>query len=122
MNPDGYRPTATRTDFRDVQHNPNLVDHIRDHNHIDRNISTVHADDVGIQTFVHEIKFVIEDVEAGIDQSCQAIIALAEECRKVEVTCQYVTERIATNEKTIRKYIQIMNVFQRVCTLDDVPA
>ena len=31
-------------------------------------------------------------------------------------------EGIITNEKTIRKYVQILNVFQRVCTLDDVPA
>jgi len=27
-----------------------------------------------------------------------------------------------TNEKAIRKYVQILNVFQRVCTLEDVPA
>ena len=27
-----------------------------------------------------------------------------------------------TNEKAIRKYVQILNDFQRVCTLEDVPA
>ena len=88
INPNGYRPAATRTDFRDVQHNPKLIDHIRDLNYINKNISTVHADHVGIQTFVHEVKFIIEDVESGIDQSCQAIIALTEECKTVEATCQ----------------------------------
>merc|ERR1712074_61384 len=122
INPNGYRPTATKTDFRDVQHNPKLIDHIRDLNHINRNISTVHADHVAIQTFVHEIKYIIEDAEDGIDQSCNAIIALSEECQRVESTCQYVAEGIVTNEKTIRKYVQIMNVFQRVCTIEDVPS
>ena len=82
----------------------------------------MHADHVAIQTFVHEIKYVIEDAENGIDQSCSAIIALSEECKRVETTCQYVAEGIVTNEKIIRKYVQIMNVFQRVCTLSDVPA
>ena len=122
VNPNGYRPTATKTDFRDVQHNPKLVDHLRDLNHITTIISTVHADHVAIQTFVHEIKYVIEDAENGINQSCNAIIALLEECQRVESTCQYVAEGIITNEKTIRKYVQILNVFQRVCTIEDVPS
>ena len=72
VDPNGYRPAATRTNFRDVQHNPKLIDHIKDLNYINKNISTVHADHVGIQTFVHELKYVIEDAEEGIDQSCQA--------------------------------------------------
>merc|ERR1712015_125523 len=92
MNPNGYKPAATRTNFRDVQHNPKLIDHIKDLNYINTNISTVHADHVGIQTFVHEVKFVIEDAEAGIDQSCQAIVTLSNECKKESSTCQYVTE------------------------------
>ena len=96
VNPNGYRPTATKQDFRDVQHNPKLIDHLRDLNHVTRNISTVHADHVAIQTFVHEIKYVIEDAEDGIDQSCNAIIALSEECEKVETTCQYVAEGMHT--------------------------
>ena len=122
VNPNGYRPSATRTDFRDVQHNPKLIDHLRDLNYISTNISTMHADHVAIMTFVHEIKYVIEDAENGIDQSCNAIIALSEECKRVETTCQYVAEGIVTNEKIIRKYVQIMNVFRRVCTLSDVLA
>ena len=80
VDPNSYRPAATRTNFRDVQYNPKLIDHIKDFNYINKNISTVHADHVGIQTFVHEIKYVIEDAEAGIDQSCQAIIDLTTEC------------------------------------------
>merc|ERR1712015_168979 len=72
--------------------------------------------------FVHEVKFIIENAETGIDQSCQAIITLSEECKKESSTCQYVLEAVVTNEKTIRKYVQILNVFQRVCTIDDVPA
>ena len=78
MKPNGYRPTATKTDFRDVQHNPELIDHIRDLNFINKNISTVHADHVAIQTFVHEVKFIIENAETGIDQSCQAINELSQ--------------------------------------------
>ena len=31
-------------------------------------------------------------------------------------------EGIITNERAIRKYVQILNVFQRICTLEDVPA
>ena len=30
-------------------------------------------------------------------------------------------EGIITNERSIRKYIQILNVLQRVCTIEDVP-
>ena len=30
--PNGYRPSATKTDFRDGQHNPQLLEHIRDLN------------------------------------------------------------------------------------------
>ena len=120
--PNGYRPSATRTDFRDVQHNPKLIDHIRDLNYINTTISTVHADHIGVQTFVHEVKYIIEDVEYGVDQSCQAIIGLSDECHEEESSCQYVNEGIATNERVIRKYVQILNVFQRVCTLEDVSA
>ena len=57
-----------------------------------------------------------------MDQSCQAIIDLTDECHKEDSSCQYVDEGIVTNEKAIRKYVQILNVFQRVCTLEDVPA
>lgn len=116
----GYRPAATKTDFRDVQHNPELVEQLRDLNQITRNISTVHADHVAVQTFVHELKHVIEDAENGLNQSCTAIITLSEECQRLESTCQYVSEGIITNEKTIRKYVQILNVFQRVCTIEDI--
>ena len=80
--PNGYRPSATKTDFRDVQHNPKLIDHIRDLNYINTTISTINADHVGVQTFVHEVKFIIDDVENGVDQSCQAIITLSDECHK----------------------------------------
>lgn len=69
--PNGYRPSATKTDFLDVQHNPKLIDHIRDLNYINTTISTIHADHVGVQTFVHKVKFIIDDVENGVDQSCQ---------------------------------------------------
>ena len=31
-------------------------------------------------------------------------------------------EGIITNERTIRKYIQVLNVLQRICTIEDVPA
>ena len=74
VDPNGYRPSATRTDFHDAQHNPKLIDHIRDLNYINTTISTIHADHVGVQTFVHEVKFIIDDVENGVDQSCQAIM------------------------------------------------
>jgi len=68
------------------------------------------------------VKFIVDDVENGVDQSCNAIIELSDECYKDDSTCQYVEEGIVTNEKAIRKYVQILNVFQRVCTLEDVPA
>ena len=32
VDPNGYRPAATRTNFRDIQHNPKLIDHIKDLN------------------------------------------------------------------------------------------
>ena len=83
----GYRPAATKTDFREVQHNPELIDQLRDLNHITTNISTVHADHVAVQTFVHELKHVIEDAEDGLNQSCNAIITLSDECQRVE--CRY---------------------------------
>ena len=120
--PNGYRPSATKTDFRDVQHNPKLIDHLQDLNYVNTTIATVHADHVGVQTFVHEVKYIIEDVENGVEQSCQSINTLADECLKDISTCQYVEEGIITNEKAIRKYVQILNIFQRVCTLDVVPA
>ena len=77
---------------------------------------------MGIQTYVHELKTVIQDVEAGIDQACQSIAALSEECEETKPTCLFVREGISTNKKTIKKYIQILNVFSRVCILDDIPA
>merc|ERR1712030_223645 len=86
------------------------------------NISTLHADHGAVQTFVHEVKYVIENAEAGIDESCEAIITLRKECTNTESTCQYVSEGIVMNEKTIRVYVQIMNILQRVCSLEDVPA
>merc|ERR1712015_178743 len=104
--PNGYRPSATKTDFRDVQHNPKLIDHLQDLNYINTTISTIHADHVGVQTFVHEVKFIIDDVENGVDQSCQAISTLSDECHKEDSTCQYVEEGIITNVKAIRKYVQ----------------
>lgn len=75
-----------------------------------------------MQTFIHEVKHIIEDVEYGVDKSCKAIIDLTDECHKEDSSCQHVDEGIVTNEKAIRKYVQILNVFQRVCTLEDVPA
>ena len=57
-----------------------------------------------------------------MDQSCQAIIELSNECTEEENSCQYVDEGIITNERAIRKYVQILNMFQRICTLEDVPA
>merc|ERR1712030_184868 len=54
--PNGYRPSATKTDFREVQHNPELINQLRDLNHVTTNISTVHTDHVAVQTFVHELK------------------------------------------------------------------
>ena len=122
VDPNGYRPSATKMDFCDVQHNTKLIDHMKDLNYINTTISTIHADHIGVQTFVHEVKFIINDVENGIEQSCQAIIELSNECQNEESTCQYVEEGIVTNEKAVRKYVQILNVFQRVCTLEDVPA
>ena len=80
IDPNGYRPSATKMDFRDVQHNAKLIDHIRDLNYINTTISTIHADHVGVQTFVHKVKFIIDDVENGVDQSCQAISTLSDEC------------------------------------------
>ena len=65
--------------------------------YINTNISTVHADHVGVQTFVHEVKFVIEDSEAGIDQSCQAIIALSDECRKESTTSNVEKKALRVN-------------------------
>ena len=59
-NPNGYRPSATRTDFRDVQRDPQLMDHIKDLNYVNSSISAVHADHIGIQTYVQELKYVIE--------------------------------------------------------------
>jgi len=70
----------------------------------------------------YELKHVIEDAENGLNQSCTAIITLSDECQRLESTCQYVSEGIITNEKTIRKYVQILNVFQRVCTIEDIPS
>ena len=52
-NPNGYRLSATKTDFRDVQHNRKLI----------------------------------EDVENGVEQSCQSIITLSDECHKEDSTC-----------------------------------
>ena len=77
---------------------------------------------VGVQTFVHKVKFIIDDVENGVEQLCQSIITLSGECHKEDSTYQYAEEGIVTNKKAIRKYVQILNIFQRVCTLEDVPA
>ena len=57
-----------------------------------------------------------------MDQSLEAIIEFSNQCAKDEHSCQYVDEGIITNERAIRKYVQILNVFQRICTLEDVPA
>jgi hypothetical protein len=81
VDPNGYRPSATKMDFRNVQHNPKLIEHLKNLNQINTNISTIHADHVAVQTFVHEVKYVIEDAEAGIDESCEAIITLQNECK-----------------------------------------
>ena len=120
--PNGYRPSATKTDFRDVQHNPQLLENIRDLNYINTTIATVHADHIGVTTFVHEVKYIIEDIEYGVDQSCQAIIEFSNECSEEVNSCQYVDEGIITNERAIRKYVQILDEFQRICTLEDVSA
>ena len=63
-------------------------------------------------TFVHEVRYIIEDIEYGVDQSCEAIIEYSNECAEDEHSCQYVEEGIITNERAIRKYVQILNVFQ----------
>ena len=102
IDPNGYRPSATKTDFRDVQHNPKLIDHLQDLNYVNTTIATVHADHMGVQTFVHEVKYIIEDVENGVEQSCQSINTLADECFKDISTCQYVqirNQKIRTNSE-----------------------
>merc|ERR1712012_1088760 len=118
----GYRPEATRTSFRTVTHNTDLVKHIKNLNVINRNISTLHANHVGIQTYVHELGNVIRDVEFGIDESCRSIAAFTEECKRSNSSCQFVREGISTNKKTIRTYVQILNTFSRVCIVDKIPS
>ena len=108
-------------DFRDVQHNPELAHHLKDLNHVNESIATVHADHIGVTTFTHEVKYTIDDIGFGLDQSCEIINIFSDECDKHINSCQYVNEGIAINEKAIRKYIQILNVFERVCTLEDFP-
>ena len=70
-------------------------------------------------TFIHEVKYTIDDIGFGLDQSCEIINIFSDECDKHINLCQYVNEGIAINEKAIRKYIQILTVFERVCTLED---
>jgi hypothetical protein len=82
----------------------------------------VHADHNGVCTFVHEVKYIIEDIVYGLDQSCEAINVFSNECDENEHSCHYVNEGIVTNERALRKYVQILIVFQRICTLKDVPA
>ena len=64
----------------------------------------------------------IKDAEYGIEQLCEAISEFSDECLEEKDSCQYMDEGIITNERAIRKYIQILNVFQRICTFEDVPA
>ena len=66
--PHGYRPSPTKTDFRDVQHNPELAQHLKDLNHVNESIATVHADHIGVTTFIPEVKYTIDDIEFGLDQ------------------------------------------------------
>ena len=63
----GYRPTASVTDFRDIQHNPGLEQYLKNINNINESISTVQADHIAIKTFAHPINFTIEEVLNGLD-------------------------------------------------------
>ena len=63
-----------------MQHNPKLIDHLRDLNYINTSISTIHADHIGVTTFIYEVKYIIEDIEYEIDESCGAIIEFSNEC------------------------------------------
>ena len=92
--PNGYRPSATRTDLWDVQHNPHLIDHLKDLNYINSSITAVQVDHIGIQTFVQEVKYVIKDAEYGIEQSCEAISEFSDECLEEKYSCQYMDEGI----------------------------
>ena len=94
--PNGYSPSPTKTDFRDVQHDPMLIEHLKDVNYINTSIATVHANHIGVTTFVHEVKYIIEDVEYVIDQSCEVINMFSNECDEYEHSCQYVNEGIVS--------------------------
>ena len=112
----GYRPLPTKTDFRDVQHNPELIQHLKNLSYVNESISKVHADHIGIQTFTHEVKYSINEAEFGLDQSCKLLNIFSAECNGDSNSCQLINEGIASTERAVRKYIQILNTFERVCT------
>ena len=84
----GYRLGPTKTYFRDVQHNPELLQYLIYLSYVNNSIIRVHADHNGVTTFVHEIKFTIEDIEFGLDQCCEVINVLSGECEENENACQ----------------------------------
>ena len=118
----GYRPITSVTDFRNMQHNPGLAQYLQNVNNQNKSITMVQADHIGIKTFVHPIKFTIEEVLNGLDEACELTNTFMKECEKDEDVCRHVEEYIKVNERAIRGYYQVLSTFERVCTLEEYPS
>ena len=118
----GYRPTASATDFRNVQHNPGLEQYLRNINNINESISTIQADHIPIKTFVHPINVTLEEVYNGLDEACYLINTFKDVCSHVEDSCQHVNEFVKVNERAVRGFIHVLSSFERVCTMEDCPS
>ena len=111
----GYRRKSTKLDFRDVQHNPNIMEHLENLSYTNESITTVHANNIGVKTFQLELELSVKEIEYGLDQSCDNINKLMDECKADPSQCQYTEESITINERGIRKYVQAYNIMKWVC-------
>lgn len=108
----GYTPVPTKTDFRDVQHNPELLQQLKNLNWINESISTVHVNHIGVKTFEHAMKFSVETAKIGLDQACLLLNVFSAECKKDKKSCQLVGESMNVNKRAGNKFIHILNAME----------
>ena len=94
-----------------MQHNPGLAQYLQNINNQNESIMTVQADHIAIKTFVHLIKFSIEEVLNGLDEACELTNIFKKECDQNEDVCQHIEEYIKVNERAIRGYTQVLSTF-----------
>ena len=83
---------------------------------MNESISTVHADHIGVKTFEHDVVYSIEEAEFGLDQACKLMNVFTAECEEDTEAFQLVNENMEVNERAVKKFIQVLNTFERLST------